>query len=362
MSLYRRGNVYWSVYYIGGSRRMVSTKTGNRKLAEKIEQQLRDEDVARMHGLPEERPELTVSMLWAEFCEKSVVKAHHTDRMGHLLPFFGNARLADVSKGLVSTYRKLRQQEDGVAPATTNRDVSVLRRLLNFAVEENLLAANPLSRLRMERERRTSRPVLSVAEEDALLAAAPEHLRHLVIAALDSGLRRGELLHQRWGDVDLERRVLFVSKSKTPEGEARAVPLTVRLDALLRALPRNSDLVFTYEGRPLRSLRRSWKTAVKASGIRPLRFHDLRHCFSSRLMEAGVLIEIRCALMGHSTGTNTNLIYTHIELPTKRKAIAALEAWTGEQRASLAGQSKGKEESHSATSQSTDAHRPGSEA
>jgi len=83
------------------------------------------------------------------------------------------------------------------------------------------------------RERRTPRMVMSVAEEVHLLGAAAPHLRNLVIAAFDTGMRRGELLGQRWEHVDLGRNLLFVTRSKTAEGEAREIPLTRRLIALL---------------------------------------------------------------------------------------------------------------------------------
>jgi len=78
-------------------------------------------------------------------------------------------------------------------------------------------------------------------------------------------------------------------------------------------------------------VKRTWKTALKNAGIRHVRFHDLRHTFNTRLMEAGVLQEIRMALMGHSSGSKVHSIYTHIELPAKRIAIRKLEQWVKEQ-------------------------------
>ena len=74
-------------------------------------------------------------------------------------------------------------------------------------------------------------------------------------------------------------------------------------------------------------MKRSWKTALKNARIRHVRFHDLRHTFNTRLMEAGVLQEIRMALMGHSAGSKVHATYTHIELPAKREAIRKLEQW-----------------------------------
>src|SRR5439155_6789415 len=90
-------------------------------------------------------------------------------------------------------------------------------------------------------------------------------------------------------------------------------------------------LVINFRGRPVRIVKRTWKTALKNAGIRHVRFHDLRHTFNTRLMEAGVLQEIRMALMGHSAGSKVHATYTHIELPAKREAIRKLEQWVEQQ-------------------------------
>jgi integrase len=108
--------------------------------------------------------------------------------------------------------------------------------------------------------------------------------------------------------------------------------LSKRLRELLLARPKDNGVVFGYQGESVRIIKRSWKTALKRAAIRHVRFHDLRHTFNTRLMESGVLQEIRMALMGHSSGgSKVHATYTHIELPAKRKAIAQLEAWVNAQ-------------------------------
>ena len=72
---------------------------------------------------------------------------------------------------------------------------------------------------------------------------------------------------------------------------------------------------------------------MRRAGLRYVRFHDLRHAFNTRLLEAGVAVEIRKSLMGHSSGEDVNSIYTHVELPAKREAIQKLERWAAKERA-----------------------------
>ena len=332
MSLMKRGDVWWSYFTIDGVRHQNSTGTSNRKQADAIEQKLKAEANARRHQLVEVDPKLTFGAVAARFLTSSSLRPHHIHRLKQLLPYFADTPAIRVSKGMTRDYRVYRQSLGPITDATVNRDLSVLRHILYWAVDESLLLTNPLTRLPLARERRTRRPVLSLEEEVELLASAPEHLAKVTVAALDTGMRRGEILNQQWEHIDLPRHVLAVSHSKTPEGEAREIPLTARLEKLLVPMHQRDGPVFTYHGAPIASIKTSWRNALQDSGIRKFRFHDLRHTFNTRLMEAGVLQEIRMALMGHSNPERVHSMYTHVELPTKRAAIARLEAWVNQQQ------------------------------
>src|SRR5581483_3690780 len=129
--------------------------------------------------------------------------------------------------------------------------------------------------------------------------------------------------------------VLAVTHSKTPEGESREIPLSGRLLELILPERNSKGLVITYKNQPVKIIKRTWRTALRNARLRPVRFHDLRHTFNTRLMEAGVLQEVRMALMGHSPGSKIHATYTHIELPVKREAIRKLEQWVKDQQQQL---------------------------
>jgi len=211
--------------------------------------------------------------------------------------------------------------------ATVNRDLSVVRHVLFWALDEGLIANNPFARLRMVRERRKKRAVLSVGDEIKLLLACATHLIAIIILALDTGMRKGELLRQLWEDIDFDRRLIFVTHSKTAEGEMRPIPMTQRVFDLLTAMRKPSGLVFLFRGKSLNRLKTAWAGAIRRSGINRLRFHDLRHTFNTRLLEAGVIADTRKALMGHSDGSDVHAGYSHVEVHLLRDAIAQLEAW-----------------------------------
>ncbi len=332
MSLFKRGSVWWAYFYRDGIRYQSSTGTSSRRQAETIEAKFKEEVNNRRLGLVEADPKMTFGELAARFIASSSVKPYHIYHLEILLPFFADMPVVQMTKSLADEFRRHRVSEKPIKDATVNRDLSVLRHILYWALDERMLLTNPLARMKMVRERRTRRPVLSVAEEELLLAVAPEHLRGMIIAALDTGMRRGEITSQRWEDVDLAQHILFVTHSKTPEGESREIPLTNRLTEHLQAMSRAKGVVFEYHGEQIERTKTSWKSTLNRAGLRHMRFHDLRHTFNTRLMEAGVLQEIRMALMGHSSGSKIQAIYTHIELPTKRKAIAQLEAWIEAER------------------------------
>lgn len=340
MSLWKRGAIWWAIYWIDGIRYQESTGTSNKRLAQKIEQKLKEEAAVRKVDIAgnEVDVDMTFGDLVARFLAEGEVRPHHTQRLDRLLAHFSDIPILRLNKGMASDYRVKRHQAKKVTDATINRDLSVLRHILYWAVDQSIMSANPLARLRMARERRTRRPVMSVEEELKLLSVVPDHLKAIIIAALDTGMRRGEIFHQLWEDIDMKRKILSVSRSKTPEGEAREIPLTKRLFELLTNTYRQVGLVFTYQDQPIiHTIKTSWKTGLKSARIRHYRFHDLRHTHNTRLMEAGVMQEVRMALMGHQNKDKVHATYTHVELPVKRLAIAKLEEWVENQTKDIGG-------------------------
>lgn len=336
MSLLRRGSIYWTYFYLDGVRHQESTGTSNRRLAEQIAEKLKQEAIAHKYQLVLAKPDLTFGGLSATFIAEGGATAYHLGRLKLLLPFFSEIKVERISKGLAGEYRIWRMKQKKVSDATLNRDLSVLRHILYWAVDNSLLLANPLARMKMARERRTKKRVLNVSEEEALLKGCSDYFRPIVVLALDTGMRRGEILHQVIEDIDFERRLLSVTHSKTPEGESREIPLTSRVYDLLVSKRDRYGLVFTYHEKPIHLIKTAWKRSIERSGIRRLRFHDLRHSFNTRLMEAGVVQDVRKALMGHSSGTDVHSAYTHVELPAKRQALVKLETWIEAQKRDIA--------------------------
>jgi len=273
--------------------------------------------------------------LASRFRASAALKNWHLGSLKFLLLFFKCVPICGITKNLVLEYQHWRHSQKKVSESTVKHDLQCLKHVLFWAVDEGLLAINCLSRVPLPRVPRKCRPIMSVGEEQELLAAAAPHLKYVIIMALDTGMRRGEILHQKWEDIDFSRGLLSVSRSKTPEGAAREIPLTDRLFDLLWESRENEGVIVTFKERSIASLKSAWGSALRRSGIRHYRFHDLRHTFNCRLLEAGVMQEIRKALMGHSSGEDVHATYVHIELPQKREAIHRLQAWVATQEQEL---------------------------
>jgi len=327
MSLYKRGGVYWSYIWQGGIRYARSTGTGKIRKAQDFDRNHKTELELKKFRPAELNPEMSFGELFSRFLADGEVKLFHVERSKAFLPYFAEKPIGAITKNEIIRYRRERHKQKKLSETTLNRDVEVLRHVLFWAVEEGILAANPLARSRLPRARRIKRPILSITEEERLLTSAAPHLARIITCALDTGMRRGEILAQCWDDVDFPRKLLVVTKSKTAEGECRELPLTVRLFDLLNAQRKPEGLIFTFGNKPIFAVKTAWGSALRRAGIKPYRFKDLRATFNSRLIEAGVIKDVRKELMGHSRNEDTNDLYSHIELPLLREAIRKLEVW-----------------------------------
>jgi integrase len=337
MSLWRRpSGVYESHIMVDGVRFRKSTGTSNKRLAQSIDRKHEEELLANRFQV--EQHEYKPSMRFAELATHFLAensKKWHQERLKIFLPYFAGHEIGQITKGLAKQYRSHRHAQKKLTETTINRDIECVRHILYWAVDQGILPANPLARLQLEKPRRKKRPVMSVEDEQKIIEASAVHLQRITVCALDTGMRRGEILAQLWQDIDFARRVISVTHSKTADGEHREIPLTKRLFELLSKDKQKEGLVFTFNDNPINRIKTAWKGALRRSKVQHYRFKDLRSTFNSRLLEAGIIKDVRKELMGHSRNEDTNDLYSHIELPLLREAIRKLEEWREAERQKL---------------------------
>jgi integrase len=247
-------------------------------------------------------------------------RPHDYDRQRGLLGWWrenlGDYALASVTPALIAEKRdKLLSENIGTpeqpqhrAPATVNRHLAALSKAFTNASREwNWIQDNPLRRVTKETEPPGRVRYLSERERAALMAACQKselpELYLIVLLALTTAMRRGELLGLRWPDVDLERRLIVLNKTKNRE--RRSVPIVPDVTALLREHAKvrrlDSDLLFAgNEGRSV-DIDSAWYAALSAAKIKDFRFHDLRHTAASYLAMSGASVPELAAVLGHKT-------------------------------------------------------------
>ena len=251
----------------------------------------------------------------------------------HLLPVFGHLSLSDITSETIERLKSSLLQQ-ALTAKTINNYLAILRKCLATAVEWGALTAVP--KIRPLKSMPPGFRFLEREEVEALLRNALDEDWHgMILAAVRTGLRFGELSALRWEDVDLARGLILVRRSRYLRHETapknhrtRVVPIAADLAEALRDLrPRSLDYVFEREGRPV-----PWHAASKAlaciasrSGIKRLGWHVLRHTFASELAMRGVSIQVIRELLGHATIQMT-LRYAHLTQDALRDAVARLVA------------------------------------
>lgn len=257
----------------------------------------------------------------------------------HILPALGNLALSDVNYSAIEDFKLslLRPTSDrpaGLSPKTVNNVLTVLRSLLSMAAKRQLIPAVPeIEWLPAEEQ---AFDFFKFEEADRLIAAAKDEWKTMILVALKTGMRQGELLGLRWDDVDLVAGRLMVRQSivrgrvTTPKNrKAREIPLAPSVLMALKAHRHlRGELVFCDSaGRPLTKgecKHPLWR-ACRGAQLRRVGWHVLRHTFASHLAMRGVPVRTIQELLGHATLTMT-LRYAHLAPEVTREAVTTLDA------------------------------------
>jgi integrase len=333
MGLVKRGK-YWCMRFTYHSRQVRrSTGTTDRRLAEAIVGKVRAQIVeGRFFETLEEKTRTFDELMERYLTEHAAKKSeprHYHGYAKRLIAFFGGRTLAEITPKLIADY-KARRYAAGLKPASINRELASLKKAFNLAVREwEWCRENPVSKVSMERENNQRDRWLSVEEEARLLHDCASWLQDLVTFALHTGMRMGEILELTWRGVDFSRRTVMVVRSKN--GERRTIPVNetvlsvLRQKSTVRSL--RTDVVFcSHVFTPMESghLRRSFRLALGKAKIDDFHFHDLRHTFATRLVQAGVDLYKVQRLLGHKSPIMTQR-YAHHYPESLRDGVEMLD-------------------------------------
>ena len=340
--IYKRGSVFW-IAYVGLDGKVIRESSKSTKFKDAETLLIKRRQGIREGKMPEIKrignhtfSELVTDYLkWAErqraYKQKELV-------INQLKERFGQMQLRRFDTRLIEAYQTERLQT-GNKPATINRHIATIKHMFTKAVEWDMVEDETLKRIRraklLEENNRRLR-YLSADECQTLINACEKQLKHLkpiLIMALNTGMRKSEILNLKWDDVDLVHG--FILLSHTKNGERREVPINATLRATLEELykgttkrPRKVHVPYVFydytSEKPYLNVHHSFVTACKRANIRDFRFHDLRHCFASHLVMSGIDLTTVKELLGHKTLTMT-LRYAHLAPSHKVKAVDVLD-------------------------------------
>lgn len=363
--IYKRGNVWWIRYAgLDGHMHHESSHSKSFRDAQDILTNRKKEVIEGKQPIPIKRignhtfKELASHYeIWVERQRSFRTKKNF---IVQLEAAFGNLPLRAFSTRLIEEWQTKRLQKN--KPATVNRLLATLKHMFTKAVEWDMVEEEVLKRVRRvklvpENNRRLR--YLSKEESYALINACNSTLKPIVITALNTGMRREEILSLEWEKhIDLKNGFILLDKTKS--GHRREVPINQTLREALQGLVRHISSPYVFvdaKGRRFKEIKRSFSTALKKAqiekclschhegkktdlktpgncpicglqmirrGIEDFHFHDLRHTFASQLVMAGVDLTTVRELLGHATLTMT-LRYAHLAPSHKVKAVEVLD-------------------------------------
>lgn len=350
--IYKRGNVFW-IAYAGLDGKIIRESSKSTKFKDAEDLIIQRKQSIREGKMPEVKviKNYTFNDLvkdYLKWAERQRASSQKELVINQLKERFGKLPLRRFDTKLVEAYqserlhagKKVLKNDEIVAnkPATINRHIATLKHMFTKAVEWDMVEEETLKRVRrvkmLEENNRRLR-YLTKEECQKLIESCVDYLKPIVITALNTGMRKGEILALKWDNVDLNNGFILLDAGMTKNGERREIPINATLRATLEELykgtvkkPRRIDVPYVFydsnTGKAFVRLQRCFISACKKANIRDFRFHDLRHTFASHLVMAGIDLTTVKELLGHKELTMT-LRYAHLAPAHKVKAVDILD-------------------------------------
>ncbi len=336
--IYKRGNVWW-IRYAGPDGR-IRFESSNSKTFKEAQVMLND----RRKEVDEGKEPIPLKKIanhsFKELAEHYLLwavrqKAFRSKKgfVEQLMNTFANCPLRRFTTMAVEEYQT-KVITKGNTPATANRHLATLKHMFTKAVEWEMVEEESLKRVQKVKllaENNKRLRYLSKEECNSLINQCLPHLKPIVKTALNTGMRKGEILSLEWEkNVDLKHG--FILLSDTKNGERREIPINLTMRETLQRLVRRIDSPYVFvdgEGKRFGDVKKSFKSALRRAGIKDFTFHDLRHTFASHMVMAGVDLTTIKELLGHKSIAMT-LRYSHLAPSHKRKAMELLDDSIGE--------------------------------
>jgi len=331
--IYLRGRTWRLDFRHDGRRYIVRLgRNINRTAAQDIASVKRAAILKGEVGIGRKRKDITlekaaeVFLAWVKINKRLNTAKDYEKCLDMVKKAFPGKRLSELHAFALEGYKRRRAEEG--AKVRVNRELARLKTLFNKMIEWGKYAGeNPVRKVKFLTENPGRLRWLEPEEEAKLLEACNATVRPIVLTALHTGCRLGELVTLRWEDVDFRTGLLTVQAAYAKTGETRSIPMNPVLTEALRQLKLDANgqphVFLSQKGGRYHSVRTAFESALRRAGIAEFTFHDLRHTFASRLVMAGVDLTTVKELLGHKDIKMT-LRYAHLSQDHKRQAVNRL--------------------------------------
>jgi len=325
----RKDSPYWWVSYTSpaGKRIKVSSGLTDFRKAKAEEQRLRSEaHRVRSPSSAKTFDDVMEVYLAAKQLERAAYSALA------MMPYFGGMLVEDISAATIAAYKAGRKVSD----STQNKELGTFRAAIRYCNRELEWNVPDPTDGKIPRERRGRLRWITRREACRLVVAANHstqapYLADLIVVALHTGLRRGELLGLEWSRVDMVRKVLYLSPEHQKGRKHSTVPLNAHAREALRhregyrnSVCPESRWVFTKTGERVMDVKKSFATACRKAQLTDFHFHDLRHTCAAWLVQAKVPLRTVAEVLRHAS-IQTTMRYAHLAPEDAMAGVTALE-------------------------------------
>ena len=337
MSVYKKNEKWYYNFMIDGVRYHKAIKgCNNHKDALKAESIVKSELMRGKFELVDNTENTTLKQainLYLEY-SKANKRSHKLDDnyCKVFSEFFGNnTRLKDITPQKLEKFKMYLKQDK--RNSTVNRYLEAMSKMFNVAISNKIARLNPIKEIKKLKQDNFKIRFLTKDEEAKLFEVLSSNKDYLyfipiVICALQTGMRKGEIINLKWSNIDFDNK--FIELLQTKSGKARKIPISDKLMIELCKLKEQklSEYVFTnpYTKTRYVSIHKGFGEVLKKANIKNFRFHDLRHTAATRMTEMGIDLAVVQEILGHSD-VKTTMRYAHPVPERKLKAIEVLNSY-----------------------------------